>query len=84
MKKLILTLTFIVSLLAITTSAQNELFNKALEQFEAKQYEQASITFGQVIAQSPNFYQAHFNLGLCYYNLKRSNFFISKISYYKA
>jgi tetratricopeptide (TPR) repeat protein len=77
MKRTFVSLIFIVAVLLMNVSAQNELFNKALQQFDAKQYEQAAVTFQQVVAQNPDFYQAHFNLGLCQFNLKRYNEAIS-------
>jgi tetratricopeptide (TPR) repeat protein len=77
MKRTFVSLIFIVAVLLMNVAAQNELFNKALQQFDAKQYEQAVATFQQVVAQNPEFYQAHFNLGLCQVNLKRYNEAIS-------
>lgn len=71
MKQFLISIALALSIFSSLVFAQNELFNKALEQFDAKQYELAAQTFSQVVAQSPEFYQAHFNLGLCHYNLKR-------------
>ena len=71
MKKILLTFTLALTLLTTSALAQNDLFNKGLQQFDAKQYDQAAQTFSQVIAQQPSFYQAHFNLGLCQYNLRQ-------------
>ncbi len=48
-----------------------ETFNKGLEQFKAKQYEEAIQSFSFVTTKNPNEYVAFYNIGLCYYNLKR-------------
>src|SRR5262249_2720199 len=67
-------LTFLIealSFLVFSVSCQEYLFNKGLQQMEAKQYEEAAESFKQVIKQSPKDDVAIFNLGLCYSNLKK-------------
>lgn len=64
MKRIFLGGFLIISVFSTLAFAQNALFEKGVQQLKAKQYEQAAATFRQVVARTPNFSEAHFNLGL--------------------
>jgi len=60
-----------VLLFVINTAGQDTAFDRGLKQFDSKQYEQAILSFRQVLTVSPQNYAAYYNMGLSYYNLKR-------------
>ena len=40
-------------------------------EFERGNYQDASMNYEESVMQNPEFHEAHYNLGLCYYNLHR-------------
>ena len=71
MKKIHLILIFALLFFTFSVQAQDELFKKGVQQYEAKQYDQAIETFKQVVNQSPKNHAAFYNLGLSYYYSNR-------------
>ena len=71
MMKIFLVASLICAAFIPAAFAQETLFDKGLRQFKAQQYEEAIVSFQQVVSTSPENYAAFYNIGLCHYNLER-------------
>jgi tetratricopeptide (TPR) repeat protein len=77
--KFLFLLTMVYCLLSIDCQAK-DIFQTGLEQFEAKQFQEAAISFSAYLEKNPDDVTALYNRGLCYYESNDINNAIADFS----